>query len=893
MEHAYPELILRATPPRVHKMVLQRERLSSFSMDIGDKALVVVKAPPGYGKTSLLVQWRKEWISKGEVVAWLTLDERDDSVRFIRSLAVAMDIATGNTRFERSVEQWVAEKNDGFAALANWLAEVANIGRETVLIIDDYHYFSEKIGHVTIEYLIRNAPSNLRIVIAARDTALLDFGDLVPFNQFSMLENHTLRFFREESIALLAVWSNGRMDLADAEYLHELTGGWPLGLQLVMSSIGKSSNLKDAVAKVSATTGNIERYFVDFLIDRLAPEESDFLIRISALDAVCPSLCAAVISNQQADNLLQMLRKSTPIFIEVSEPWLRMHPLVKEFLYSRWQLLPPEERADFHANAACWLSSAKMYEEAAYHAMQADQNEQAYSLIEQCLYDITARGQFGRVMSWIDKLPGEEVQRRPKLRLAAAWALAMSKRHPEAEMLVRKILSESYVAESDQCECAAILAAAAYYADRIDDSYMIISPWFDAVLMNQGEMSAIILGQKSLFYLYRGEPEIARYFLSKASSGQSKQSFYAVKGFYVWVTGLTYLWEGQVIMGEKYLRENFLIAEREVGRNSAIATSLAVGLAFSLFELGKLAEARAVLMSYRLEHIESHCSPDVILMAYRTTAKLYVDAGDDAQAHDVLRELCVIGEMGKSPRLLLIGLAERIRLHALKSQAFTCVALSEKLDAIARPTSQVKSGLFRELLSLQILIAHAYVAMAKQNWRLMIEILDQTLPLLDHLHRGRERVQIMFMHALATLQIGGDGEASLSEAFSLAEMYGLRQLSKEFMPLLGAWGRRYEASVQGTVVPAVPDKNEEKKDAGSGKGMTGHKSSVAQTSMLTPREYQILSLLSRHMTNKEIGNAINIGEETVKWHLKNIYGKLHAGTRKHVIVRARIMGILE
>jgi LuxR family maltose regulon positive regulatory protein len=272
---------------------------------------------------------------------------------------------------------------------------------------------------------------------------------------------------------------------------------------------------------------------------------------------------------------------------------------------------------------------------------------------------------------------------------------------------------------------------------------------------------------------------------------------------------------------------------------------------------------------------------------------LHVDAGDDAQAHDVLRELCVIGEMCKSSRLLLVGLAERIRLHALKSQAFTCVALQEKLDAIARTTSQTKSGVLRELLSLQILIAHAYVAMAQQNWRAMIEILDQTSPLLDHLHRGRERVQVMFMQALATLQIGGNGEASLDEAFSLAEMYGLRQLSKEFLPLLGAWGRRYESSVQSTAVVVAPERNEEKKEQGSGKGVVGHKSSVAQTSMLTPREYQILSLLSRHMTNKEIGNAINIGEETVKWHLKNIYGKLHAGTRKHVIARARIMGILE
>jgi LuxR family maltose regulon positive regulatory protein len=888
LQHTYPELILRATPPRISKLMLQRPRLSASLMDARDKAVIILQAPSGYGKTSLLVHWRKEWMSSGELVAWLTLDERDDSENFIRGLGVAMDIAVGKAHFEQAMEQWISRRKNELDALTNWLVEVADIGRDTVLILDDFHLFTEKIGSIVIEYLIHNAPSNLRIVISARDTAMLDVCDFVAIDQYAVVESNALRFSKEESIGLLAMWSNARMSVVDAEYLHEFTGGWPLGLQLVMSSIGKHGNMKQAVASVSATSGNIERYFIDFLLVRMAPETATFLIHISALETVCPSLCVAATKNEQAEYYLQTLRKSTPIFIEVKGPWLRMHPLVREFLRSRWQLLPPQERVPIHENAARWLAAHAMYEEAAHHAMQANQNEQAYSFIEQCLYEITACGQFGRVLSWLDKLPAEEVARRPRLRLAAAWTLAMGKRHAEAESLVRQILAQSQEQPDEQCECEAILAVAAYHADRIDEAASILAPWFDVLPLGSVRMSAIILGQKSLFYLYQGKPEAARYFLSKAATDHDGQLAYAVKGFFIWVTGLSYQWEGQFIIAEKFLRENLQLAEQEVGRNSSITVSLAMSLAAVLLELGQAEHARAI-MSYRLEFIERNCSPEVIGQAYLTAARLLLASGEEAQAHEVLRELCVIGEMREIPRLVLLGLADRIRLHAIKEQAFTCVELEQTLNVVAGSSAQLKSGLVQPLLYLIIMIAHAYVALAQRNWHKMIDILAQAPVLLDQLHRGRERVQVMFLLALASLQIGGSSEAALAEAFSLAEMYGLRQLAQEFLPLLGAWGRDHDVSSQAHAAAATPSATQPPASAYA----SSHPGRSVHSSMLTPREHQILLLLSRHMTNKEIGNTVSISEETVKWHLKNIYGKLQAGTRKHVVTRAKMLGLIE
>jgi ATP/maltotriose-dependent transcriptional regulator MalT len=61
---------------------------------------------------------------------------------------------------------------------------------------------------------------------------------------------------------------------------------------------------------------------------------------------------------------------------------------------------------------------------------------------------------------------------------------------------------------------------------------------------------------------------------------------------------------------------------------------------------------------------------------------------------------------------------------------------------------------------------------------------------------------------------------------------------------------------------------------------------------LTPKERSILLLLARDYSNKEIAKSIDVSDETVKWHLKNLFNKLEAGSRKHAVTRARTLGFL-
>ena len=131
-----PGLVLKATPPRLQKSATVRPRLSLDSAELADKAVIALQAPAGFGKTQLLAQWRRDWLAQGGVVIWLTLDEHDDPLRLAHGLAVAKAVGSGRPVMPQSSSSLFGKSADDLDELTSWLAEIADLGAETLLILD-------------------------------------------------------------------------------------------------------------------------------------------------------------------------------------------------------------------------------------------------------------------------------------------------------------------------------------------------------------------------------------------------------------------------------------------------------------------------------------------------------------------------------------------------------------------------------------------------------------------------------------------------------------------------------------------------------------------------------------------------------------------------------------
>lgn len=117
----------------------------------------------------------------------------------------------------------------------------------------------------------------------------------------------------------------------------------------------------------------------------------------------------------------------------------------------------------------------------------------------------------------------------------------------------------------------------------------------------------------------------------------------------------------------------------------------------------------------------------------------------------------------------------------------------------------------------------------------------------------------------------------MGEALSLAEASGMLRLVQEQVA-----GRE----------PKAQAGSHQRERLWEQRAANGHGVPSRSTALLTVKEREVLVLMSRMLSNKEIALAMDIGEQTIKWHVKNLFSKLNAANRKHAVARARMLGLI-
>lgn len=357
-------------PPRVPPHLLARRGLQADARDT--PPLQVVVAPAGYGKTSLLAQWRREYLARGTVVAWVLAQAADDTQRLVQALALAVRQGAGRPTFGHTLLQGPPASGLGDATV--WLAEVAQSALDLVLFVDE----ADRLPAATrdaLAYLMHNAPPNLRVAVAARSGVDLGIDDLVAYGHCRMLGPTELRFSLEETITLVQERLGAGADADAAARLHELTEGWPLGLQLALAA-ARETDLRSVAAALAVPGGAAREQLVERLLARTEAQDLDFLTRIAILDPLNPELCEAVTGSTEAPARLARLSRDTPLFVSADEgDWRRVHGLARDTLLARHARLPAAERGSLHARAADWLSAHGWTVAAASHALEAGLHE--------------------------------------------------------------------------------------------------------------------------------------------------------------------------------------------------------------------------------------------------------------------------------------------------------------------------------------------------------------------------------------------------------------------------------------------------------------------------------------------------------------------------------------
>ena len=878
-----PDLLLKVTPPRMPRGLLPRARLLPGADAWRDGAAFVVQAPPGFGKTSLLAQWRRDYLAAGAVVGWVSADGGDDPRRLVQCLTLAVRAAAARPTFGQSLLE--ADTPEGLDGMTAFLAELAHAALNVVLIIDEVDRLPEAAREAVV-YLLRNAPANLRTVLGMRPDCRLGIDDLVSYGLCAEIGQDLLRFSLEETLQLVQSRFGSRMDRDTAARLYELTEGWPLGLQLALTIVAHGTDARTDVAGIAALGDALHGQIFRLLLSNLEPSDREFLVCSSILDHLHPDLCRAVSGFPDAAEQLARLSRDTPIIVAAERgEWLRLHALARDALRQRFTGLDAQRQAGAHAGAAKWLADHGWLEQAARHALAAGDRQQAYDLAERSLYEsLMMHGRQGAVLDWIAMLPADELDRRPRLLLAAAWTLAVSERHEEAERMVARILAHSPADQTLRCECALILGGAAVFADDPDRFVEFQAPWAESPPLSDPLLLQIHANRNAYRALLEGEPALARQRQLQAPRDERRGDGGHIGRWSDLLVGLSYVWEGQVQLAERILRPALAGAEAAAGRRSRFACMLAALLAAAVWERDRPDEA-AALLADRLDVLERSGFPEALLLGYRTMARMAVAEGAEHRVLELLGALDAAGAARNLPRLRIASLTDQVRMHARRYRAQTCRELCERIDALLLDPVRPRGPLWLRGVQLLRELAQCYAAIAARDWEGALTPLERAGERAARLQQGRLQIEVLGLRALASERCGRPSQPLIREAIDLARTYGLRRVFTDVHPDLGLWVGMLDAEEAQHEVTTSP----------SVQPVTVTASRVTPElpgAALTPKEREVLTLLARNLSNKEIGRAMHVSETTIKWHVKNLFAKLDAGTRRQVVMRARILGLI-
>jgi LuxR family maltose regulon positive regulatory protein len=872
-----PALLLKSTPPRAVRHFLDRERLQLDRLELSGVYLTALLAPVGFGKTAQLAHWRRQALARGSLTIWYTLDARDEPRRLIRGLAYSAQTACGKRAFAEPFISWMDSHSDPVDAVTGWLAEIAELAVDVLLLLDDVDLLPTSTRTQVLTYLFGNAPANLHIALAARPTGALTASGALSMAPVTRVMASDLRFRHDETLAVLSAALGTQRSLEAGVRLHELTEGWPLGVQLAVAALQRSGDL---AGLLTAATADIRRYFVDTAIDRQTAEARHLLVRLAHFDLIHPDFCTAVLGSKEVGEQLLRLQDETPLLLRAEESdWMRLHPLARDALGERLAQLPHAERQAMSRKAAAWYAEHDLNEEAAQHAFLAGEIDTAISLVERSTHNMTVLGRSAAVLTWYQRLSPKDIGEHPGFWAPVAWALAMSERHAEAQPLIDRILAQPDLPLSLRFEADLIAVTAAGFADRVDVESEVYERWPQPPLGARPGEIVVWMNGRAFADIYRGQPDQARLQWSRIGGLDQSEGYSPVSyGFADYGTGLSYLWEGRYALAEQILRPALARAEQRMGRHNPVTCMLAALLAEACCEGGQDDEPRAVLAG-RLDALEHYGLPDALIATYKTLARVADREGRQDQALDLLDALCAIGETRAMPRLQVAAKCELVRLHARHARTETAQTLSAQLDALIRNSRDHWPAAFVPWLELHADLARANAALSTDGSTLLPQALhaaESAVRLATMIKRDGDAIEAHLLRSEALRRQGASEAHSVrSEAISLAEASGLVRLLRE-------QGAPRDA---GTTLPSTT--------ADKVKTTPRSEPPAPSTGLLTAKEREVLTLLSRNLSNKEIALAMTISEQTVKWHIKNLFNKLNAGGRKHAVARARLLGLVD
>ena len=829
---------------------------------IGNQRLTLISAPAGFGKTTLVAQWLQQ-IKRP--TAWLSIDTSHNNPKvFGVYLVHALHQLDGIIDEALLLQVQSPQPPTLDDVIIQIINHIASASIQPILVLDDFHLIKDDSVCQALDFLIANQPDNLHIIMTTREDPPLPLSRLRARGQLREIRAHDLRFTYEETAAFLNDILLLGLEADLVRTLDDRTEGWVAGLQFAGLSLQLEEDKTGFIQAFSASHRYVLDYLSDEVLKQITPDIREFLLKTSILDRLSTDLCNSVIQRDDAQSMLDHIERRNLFLIRLDHQrqWYRYHHLFADLLRRHLYREYPESISSLHLCASQWYAKQGDLADAIRHAQLGNNIQQLVDILSKHSMRLILQGYVEQAREWVDLLPKDVMRNQPRILMSYGWILYLTDDSAELPALLDQV--DSIAEQHDILGEAAALRA---FTSKDDLNQMQTYALRALEFVSEDNLTVRGMAQLALIDVYEARKE--------------KQLAF---------DQLLHVIEVQLTIDNRLATTNSLLNATKYCLSLAQWNRIDVVMdaVFTTFErlgilndpaMGAARIARGWVMLHR----------------YELTSAIH----EITEGLEIARPSGVPAwQLGGIP--LVQATIQQGQLQQLDAR------MADLLQVIEEAPDHIRSSLSR-------FVAHIYIDLGEfsiaSHWLSETdgEVQDQLANIRLQIFQGNtnhsEMIDALNPNLVQLEAVKWDGY--LIEALTLRAI--LHYHNAEFdcavndiqyaINLAQPHGERYtfmqNMSHLHPILEHLVDNAYAKQllvfAAEVGSGAFSHPSLIET---LSEREVAILRLMTRGLTYDAIGSELTISINTVRYHIKGLYGKLGVSSRADAIAHAQKLGLL-
>jgi ATP/maltotriose-dependent transcriptional regulator MalT len=912
-QHQSGILRSKLVKPEISGKLVPRSVFMNFAGKLLDRVKVgLVVAPAGYGKSTLLSQSFELLEHQGVHCAWLSLDAQDnDPLRFMSHFLTTLSTLASDD-FQFGIDHLGAgSKTITDSGVADIVAKLDTLDLRHGIFIDDYHVIHNPEIDSILERLVLYSPRKTMFVIASRIEPAIAFSTLKMREQVCQLATQDLAFALDESEQFLNEAKQLGLSSEVVGALASRTEGWVAGLQLASLALAGGVNSEEFIEDFSGTDRDVTDYLGEAVLNQQSDEIRRFLLWTSLLERMNADLANALLGIDTAQALLEQVeaRNLFVIPLDRDRTWYRYHHLFGDFLKAQLAKEFPGAAAEVYQQASKWCVEQGYHHEAINYALSGGIHDRAIELIAAIAKDlIEISGEHWTLLQWVRQLPDDYALKRPEIAVAYSWSLVFSRQHAEARNLL-EMLNGYYkqhateiapdLLEQLRCGIDLNMCMVEIGFDNTERSSDLVKEWLAANPKAEPRdlLTAYVFQAYTALSTFEADLGI-----EAADRAVSIGEEFAIDYLEAWgrsVAGLLKIQQADLDGAARHYRKGLDCNSRNSSPHSYMGSLNTVLLAEVCYEQNDLAEAETLLHEY-VEFINNESVVDVAFAGYRVLAGLQIVRTGINEGLSVLRLGKESALRANLPRLVTMLSALEIHnlLLAGKSKEARKVARESGFDVSEAPSIAQDSRLVVEEIHR---LVQAELSLDSNFPKRALKILNKLVAQIEKSGRQRRLLEVLLLRSRAFQGANQLDEAlvDLTRALEIGAKGGFYRVFLDAGPdtheLLRLLVKKHSGSLSENAIVFLGKINEQlaaEEKAVKGNALPGEATSGVLLESLTKRERQMLDTITTGETNKAIAEKLFISEQTVKWHLHQLYQKLGVKNRTSAIAKARALSLI-